>query len=113
MGKSNVSVTVSYLRYIFQMSILPYLSDTGAMYLEYLTEDTFKSIFPNPASHYVDLFMHALPCRRKSGIRGCQCHRTRCSRCARFTSSTLKSSLHLALSSRDSFQTIFVTRPAE
>ena len=31
------------------MSILPYLSDTGAMYLEYLTEDTFKSIFPNPA----------------------------------------------------------------
>ena len=48
MGKSNVSVTVSYLRYIFQMSILPYLSDTGAMYLEYLTEDTFKSIFPNP-----------------------------------------------------------------
>ena len=48
MGKSNVSVTVSYLRYIFQMSILPYLSDTGAMYLEYLTEDTFTSIFPNP-----------------------------------------------------------------
>ena len=48
MGKSNLSVPVSYLRYIFQMSILPYLSDTGAMYLEYLTEDTFKSIFPNP-----------------------------------------------------------------
>ena len=32
------------------MSILPYLSDTGAMYLEYLTKDTFKSIFPNPGN---------------------------------------------------------------
>ena len=49
MGKSNVSVTVSYLRYISHLSNLPYLLDTGAMYLEYLTEDTFKSIFPNPA----------------------------------------------------------------
>ena len=31
------------------MSILPCLSDTWVLYLEYLTEDTFKSIFPNPA----------------------------------------------------------------
>ena len=53
MGKSNVSVTVSYLRYIFQMSILPYLSDTGAMYLEYLTEDTFKNIFFRPAFYQI------------------------------------------------------------
>ena len=45
----SVSVSYLYLRYFSKISILLYLSDTGVVYLEYLTEDTFQSIFPNPA----------------------------------------------------------------
>ena len=47
-GILSVSVSYLYLRYFAKISILLYLSDTGVMYLEYLTEDTFQSIFPNP-----------------------------------------------------------------
>ena len=50
-----LSVSYQYLRYFLPESILLYLPDTRQMYLEYLTEDTFQSIFPNPDARTYDL----------------------------------------------------------
>ena len=56
-GALSVTVSYLYLRYFAKISILLYLSDTGVMYLEYLTEDTFQSIFPNPAFEF-SIYFH-------------------------------------------------------
>ena len=90
MGTPSVSVSVSYLylRYFWQISILLYLSDTGLMYLEYLTEDTFQSIFPNPATFkkklsYLASCRRGWEQRRRPISHESRCRRTRRSRTGR------------------------------